>query len=110
MTELSRDFLTDKASKMFGIPYAEVTDYQRSAAKNAMFDYMYVRQSVPPTGIMPDTSKEPFMLKAMTIQKMIEQGNVTPLKDLHRRFISDCENNGYTITELQDEVTVEIKR
>ena len=54
----------------------------------------------------PLTSEEPFMLKALA-QKMIEQGNVTPLKDLHRRFISDCENNGYTVTECQDEVTVD---
>ena len=79
MTEPNRDFYKDKASKMFGIPYDEVTD----------------------------TSKEPFMLKALTIQKLIEQGNVTPLKDLHRRFISDCKNSGYKITELQDEVTIE---
>lgn len=40
-------------------------------------------------------------------QKMIDQGDVTPLKDLHRRFISDCENEGYKITKLQDEVTIE---
>lgn len=46
------------------------------------------------------------MLNALT-QKIIEQGDVTPLKDLYRRFISDCENNGYKITELQDEVTIE---
>jgi hypothetical protein len=41
------------------------------------------------------------------VQKMIAQGNVTPLKDLYRRFIADCENDGYKITELQDEVTIE---
>ena len=43
----------------------------------------------------------------LLVQKMIAQGNVTPLKDLHSRFISDCENDGYKITELQDEVTIE---
>ena len=48
----------------------------------------------------------PDMLKSLA-QKMIEQGNVTPLKDLHRRFISDCDNGGYKVTELQDEVTIE---
>lgn len=41
------------------------------------------------------------------IQKMIDQGNVTPLKDLYRRFISDCENKGYKVTEFQDEITIE---
>ena len=98
MTEPNRDFYKDKASKMFGIPYDEVTDEQRAEAKKLLMNYIY-RWS--------DTSEEPFMLNASAIQKMIEQGNVTPLKDLHQRFISDCENNGYKITELQDEVTME---
>lgn len=98
MTELNRDFYKDKASKMFGIPYDEVTDEQRAEAKKLLMDYIYR---------WTDTSEEPFMLKASAVQKMIEQGNVTPLKDLHRCFISDCKNNGYKITELQDEVTIE---
>ena len=52
----------------------------------------------------PDTSKDPYALK---MRKMVEQGNATPLKDLHRRFISDCENRGYKVTEFQDEITIE---
>lgn len=107
MGELNRDFYKDKASKMFGVPYDEVTDDQRAEAKKQLMDYMYDRRLAPPDRIMPDTSKEPFMLKALAIQKMIEQGNVTLLKDLHRRFISDCENSGYKVTELQDEVTID---
>ena len=106
MTELNRDFYKDKASKMFGIPYEEVTNEQSAEAKKQLMDYMYGRRIDPLNGIASDTSEEPFMLKALT-QKIIEQGNVTPLKDLHRRFISDCENNGYKVTELQDEVTIE---
>lgn len=98
MSELNRDFYKDKASKMFGIPYDEVTDEQRAGAKKLLMDYIYR---------WPDTSEEPYMLKALAIQKMIEQGNVTPLKDLHRRFISDCKNNGYKVTEFQDEVTID---
>lgn len=95
MPELNRDFYKDKASKMFGIPYDEVTDEQRSEAKKAMFDYMYCRTDNYP------------LKDCLITAKMIEQGNVTPLKDLHRRFISDCENNGYKITEFQDEVTID---
>lgn len=108
MTELNRDFYKDKASKMFGIPYEEVTDKQRDEAKKQLMDYMYDRRIEPLSGIVSSTLEEPFMLKLLAVQKMVEQGNVTPLKDLHRRFISDCENNGYMVTEFQDEVTVEI--
>ena len=71
-------------------------------------DYIYGRREEPLNGIMPDTPKESFMLKALSIQKMIEQGNVTPLKDLHRRFISDCKNKGYKVTEFQDEITIDV--
>lgn len=108
MTELNRDFYKDKASKMFGIPYDEVTDEQRVAAKRQLLDYLYDRRLEPSSETMPDTSKEPFMLKALAVQKMIEQGNVTPLKDLHRRFISDCKNKGYKVTEFQDEITIDV--
>ena len=107
MTEEGRDFYKDKASKMFGVPYEEVTKEQRAEAKKQLMNYMYGRRREPLNGITPDTSEEPFILKALAIQKMIEQGNVTPLKDLHRRFISDCENNGYKVTECQDEVTID---
>lgn len=97
MTELSRDFYKDKASKMFGIPYDEVTDEQRARAKNAMFDYMYCRTDNYPLKDCLITAKllEPkdsdnslknlynkFIRNSgvegtMTIQKMIEQGEVT---------------------------------
>lgn len=43
MTEENRDFFTDKASKMFGIPYEEVTKEQRDEAKKRLMDYMYCR-------------------------------------------------------------------
>ena len=56
---------------------------------------------------MAELNRDFYRESFMSVQKMIEQGNVTPLKDLHRRFISDCENDGYKITELQDEVTIE---
>ena len=104
MSEPNRDFYKDKASKMFGIPYDEVTDEQRAGAKKLLMDYMYDRRREPLNG---GTSEEPFMLKALAVQKMIEQGNVTPLKDLYRRFISDCKNSGYKVTEFQDEVTID---
>ena len=43
MTELNRDFYKDKASKMFGIPYEEITDEQRAEAKKLLMDYLYGR-------------------------------------------------------------------
>lgn len=43
MTEQGRDFFTDKASKMFGVPYEEVTKEQRAEAKKQLMDYMYCR-------------------------------------------------------------------
>lgn len=43
MTEQDRDFFTDKASKLYGIPYEEVTDEQRAKAKKALLDYAYCR-------------------------------------------------------------------
>lgn len=127
MTELNRDFYKDKASKMFGVPYEEVTEEQRSDAKKQLMDYMYCRTDnysfkdcqITAKLLEPKDSDNSLknlheklrrnsgVEKYSAIQKMIEQGNVTSLKDLHRRFISDCENNGYKITELQDEVTIE---
>jgi hypothetical protein len=97
MTELNRDFYKDKASKIFGIPYEEVTDDQRAVAKRQLLDYMYDRRLEPPNGILLDISKAPF--KHSKMRKMIAQSNVTPLKDLHRRFISDCKNTD-TVTGL----------
>jgi hypothetical protein len=108
MTELNRDIYKEVASKMFGIPYEEVTDDQRVAAKRQLLDYLYDRRLEPLNGIESGTSEEPYMLKATAIKKMIEQGNVTPLKDLHRRFISDCKNKGYKVTEFQDEITMDV--
>lgn len=49
MTEENRDFFTDKASKMFGIPYEAVTKEQRSEAKKQIMDYMYCRSDKFPS-------------------------------------------------------------
>ena len=42
------DYFTDKASKMFGIPYEEVTEEQRVEAKKRIFDYLYGRSDDNP--------------------------------------------------------------
>lgn len=65
MTEPNRDFYKDKASKMFGVPYDEVTNEQRAGAKKLLMDYMYGRRREPLNG---GTSEEPFMLKAQAVQ------------------------------------------
>ena len=105
MAELNKDFYKDIASKMFEVPYEEVTDDQRAEAKRQLLDYMYDRRLEPPDGIIiPDTSKDLLTLK---MGRMIKLGNVTPLKVLHRRFISDCKNRGYKVTEFQDEITID---
>ena len=48
MTDQGRDFFTDKASKLYGIPYEEVTDEQRAGAKKRIFDYLYGRNDDNP--------------------------------------------------------------
>lgn len=50
------------------------------------------------------TFKEDSLIAA----KMIEQGNVTPLKELHRKCIQDYKDEGYNVSICQDEITVEI--
>lgn len=80
MTELNRDFLTDKASKMFGIPYAEVSDYQRAEAKNAMFDYMYCR-----------TDNYPFKDCLITAKLLEPKAGDNSLKNLYNKFIRNSE-------------------
>ena len=47
MTEEGRDFYKDKASKMFGIPYEEVTKEQRAKAKDLLLAYLYGRSGNP---------------------------------------------------------------
>lgn len=48
MVEQGRDFLTDKASKMFGIPYDKITEEQRAEAKKLLLDYLYCRSDNNP--------------------------------------------------------------
>ena len=43
-----RDYFTDQAAKMFGVPYAEVTAEQRAEAKKRLFDYLYGRSDANP--------------------------------------------------------------
>ena len=43
MSEEERDFYTDRASKMFGIPYEEVTKEQRIRAKEVFLHTIYGR-------------------------------------------------------------------
>lgn len=45
MSEKGRDFYKDKASKMFGVPYEEVTDKQRAEAKEWLWGYIYSRRN-----------------------------------------------------------------
>lgn len=44
MSELNRDFYKDEASKMFGIPYEDVTDEQRAEAKKRVMCCIYGRR------------------------------------------------------------------
>ena len=48
MSEQDKDFYTDKASKMFGIPYEKVTKEQRTKAKKFLMDYLYCRSNDNP--------------------------------------------------------------
>jgi DNA polymerase I-like protein with 3'-5' exonuclease and polymerase domains len=48
MTQPDRDFYTDKASKMFEVPYEEVTEEQRAKAKELLMDYLYCRSNGNP--------------------------------------------------------------
>lgn len=43
MSEDERDFYTDRASKMFGVPYEEVTKAQRVQAKEICLHSIYGR-------------------------------------------------------------------
>ena len=43
MSEEGRDFYTDRASKMFGVPYEEVTKAQRVQAKEMLLHLIYGR-------------------------------------------------------------------
>ena len=47
-TMTDKDFYKDKASKLYGIPYEEVTEEQRSKAKNFLMDYLYCRSNDNP--------------------------------------------------------------
>lgn len=80
MTEENRDFFTDKASKMFGIPYEEVTDEQRAEAKKAMFDYMYCR-----------TDNYPLKDSLITAKLLEPKDSDNSLKNLYNKFIRNSE-------------------
>lgn len=78
MTEQDRDFFTDKASKLYGIPYDEVTVDQRSAAKKLLMDYLYCRADNYP------------MQDCLITAKMLEPGDSdNSLKNLYNRFIAN---------------------
>lgn len=80
MEELNRDFYKDKASKMFGIPYNEVTDEQRTSVKNAMFDYAYCR-----------TDNYPFKDCLITAKLLEHKNSDNSLKNLYNKFIRNSE-------------------
>ena len=48
MSELNRDFYKNMASKIFGIPYDEVTVEHRAEAKNLLMNYFYGRSDTIP--------------------------------------------------------------
>ncbi len=48
MSEQDKDFYKDKASKMFGVSYNEVTKEQRAEAKDRLMSYIYGRSDVNP--------------------------------------------------------------
>ena len=99
MAELNRDFYKDKASKMFGIPYDEVTDEQRSEAKKAMFDYAYCR-----------TDNYPLKDCLITAKLLESKDSDNSLKNLYNKFIRNSGVDGtVTIQKMieQGEVTIE---
>lgn len=80
MTEENRDFFTDKASKMFGIPYEEVTKEQRSEAKKQLMDYMYCR-----------TDNYPLKDSLITAKLLEPKDSDNSLKNLYNRFRRNSE-------------------
>lgn len=48
MSEINRDFYKNTASKIFGIPYDEVTVEHRAEAKNLLMNYFYGRSDTIP--------------------------------------------------------------
>lgn len=99
MSEPNRDFYKDKASKMFRIPYDEVTDYQRFEAKKAMFDYMYCR-----------TDNYPLKDCLITAKLLESKDSDNSLKNLYNKFIRNSGVDGtVTIQKMieQGEVTIE---
>ena len=86
MTEPGRDFYKDKASKMFEIPYEEVTDEQRAEAKKLLMDYMYGRSD-------NYSFKDCYPVNDCLITaKLLEpQDSDNSLKNLYNRFIRNSE-------------------
>jgi len=80
MTEQGRDFFIDKASKLYGIPYEEVTKAQRAEAKKAVFDYAYCR-----------TDNYPFKDCLITAKLLEPKNTDNSLKNLYNRFIRNLE-------------------
>jgi len=80
MAEQGRDFFKDKASKLYGIPYEEVTEDQRLAAKNLLMDYLYCRVDSYPAN------------DCLITAKLLEPTNSeNSLKNLYNRFIRNLE-------------------
>lgn len=75
--EVNRDFYKDKASKMFGIPYDEVTDEQRTEAKK---QYMYGR-----------SGNYSFKDCLITAKLLEPQDSNNSLKRIHNKFRRNSE-------------------
>ena len=76
MTDKDRDFFKDKASRLYVIPYEEVTEDQRSAAKKLLMDYLYLRTDNYPTN------------DCLITAKLLEpKDSDNSLKNLYNRFI-----------------------
>ena len=76
MAEQGRDFYKDTASKIFGIPYEEVTEEHRSEAKNLLMNHFYGRAAIYPTQ------------DSLITAKLLETPDSdNSLKNLYNRFI-----------------------
>lgn len=84
MTDQGRDFYTDKASKLYGIPYEEVTKEQRAEAKNLLMNYLYCRADIYPTN------------DCLITAKLLEpKDSENSLKNLYNKFIRNGEVDWY---------------
>ena len=50
-----------------------------------------------------------FANDTMIAAKILEQGNVPPLNDLHTQFIQNYKDEGFDVSICQDEVTITMR-